>query len=123
MSAPEQYDRTKWTPESLLAALSTRERGSILALGRVRQYHSGEVLFNQGDLSDFIVIIIDGYVKITAISQSGTESLIAIRAAGDIVGELAAFDGRPRSARWQVLAQDRRDERTSYIPPGCNAAL
>jgi CRP/FNR family cyclic AMP-dependent transcriptional regulator len=98
MSAPEQYDRTKWTPESLLAALSTRERGSILALGRFRQYHSGEVLFNQGDLSDFIVIIIDGYVKITAISQSGTESLIAIRAAGDIVGELAAFDGRPRSA-------------------------
>jgi CRP/FNR family transcriptional regulator, cyclic AMP receptor protein len=98
MPVPEQHGRTKWAPGSLLAGLSARERESILTLGRVRQYHSGEVFFNQGDLSDFVVIIIDGYVKITAVSESGTESLIAIRTAGDIVGELAAFDGRPRSA-------------------------
>ena len=98
MTAPEQYDRTTWAPASLLAALSAREREVILALGHVRQYHGGEVFFNQGDLSSFIVIIIDGYVKVTAVSESGTESLVAIRTGGDIIGELSAFDGRPRSA-------------------------
>ena len=98
MSALERYDRTIWAPESLLAALSATEREAILALGHVRQYHGGEVFFNQGDPSNFIVIIIDGYVKITAVSESGIESLVAIRTAGDIVGELSAFDGRPRSA-------------------------
>jgi CRP/FNR family transcriptional regulator, cyclic AMP receptor protein len=98
MSVHQRYDRTAWAPESLLAALSIREREAILALGRVRQYHGGEVLFNQGDQSDFVIIVIDGYVKITAVSESGTESLVAIRTAGDIVGELSAFDGRPRSA-------------------------
>lgn len=98
MSAPEQYNRTIWAPESLLAALSASDRGSILALGHARQYHGGEVFFNQGDPSSYIIIIIDGYVKITAVSESGTESLVAIRTAGDIVGELSAFDGRPRSA-------------------------
>jgi CRP/FNR family transcriptional regulator, cyclic AMP receptor protein len=98
MPAPEQYDRTKWAPEGLLAALSTREREALLALGHLRQFHGGEVLFNQGELSNFVVVIIDGYVKITAVSESGAESLIAIRTAGDIVGELAALDDRPRSA-------------------------
>lgn len=98
MSFPERSDRTAWAPESLLAALSTSERETILTLGHVRQYHGGEVFFNQGDPSNFVVIIIDGYVKITAVSESGTESLVAIRTAGDIVGELSAFDGRPRSA-------------------------
>jgi CRP/FNR family transcriptional regulator, cyclic AMP receptor protein len=98
MSAPEQYDRTTWAPESLLAALSVSDRQTVLALGNVRQYHAGEVFFNQGDPSNFIIIIIDGYVKITAVSEGGTESLLAIRTAGDIVGELSAFDGRPRSA-------------------------
>jgi CRP/FNR family cyclic AMP-dependent transcriptional regulator len=98
MSVTEQYDRITWAPESLLAALSSSEREVILALGNVRQYHGGEKFFNQGDLSNFIVIIIDGFVKVTAVSESGTESLVAIRTAGDIVGELSAFDGRPRSA-------------------------
>jgi CRP/FNR family cyclic AMP-dependent transcriptional regulator len=98
MSVPEQYSRTSWAPESLLAALSASDRAKILALGHARQYHGGEVFFNQGDPSNFIIIIIDGYVKITAVSESGTESLVAIRTAGDIVGELSAFDGRPRSA-------------------------
>jgi CRP-like cAMP-binding protein len=98
MSIPEQYDRKTWAPESLLAALSASEQAVALALGHVRQYHGGEVLFNQGELSNFIVIIVDGYVKITAVSEIGTESLVAIRTAGDIVGELAAIDGLPRSA-------------------------
>jgi CRP/FNR family cyclic AMP-dependent transcriptional regulator len=98
MSAPEQYDRTTWAPESLLAALSTSDRDTILALGHIRQYLAGEVFFNQGDPSTFVIIIIDGYVKITAVSEAGTESLLAIRTAGDLVGELSAFDGRPRSA-------------------------
>jgi CRP-like cAMP-binding protein len=78
--------------------LCASDRSAILTLGHARQYHGGEVFFNQGDTSNFALIIIDGYVKITAVSESGTESLVAIRTAGDIVGELSASDGRPRSA-------------------------
>ena len=44
------------------------------------------------------MIIIDGYVKISAVTGDGAESLLAIRTAGDIIGELAAMDGLPRSA-------------------------
>jgi CRP-like cAMP-binding protein len=82
----------------LLGSLSASEQEIVLALGHARQYNGGEVLLNQGEQSHFVVIIIDGYVKITAVSGGGDESLLAIRTAGDVIGELAAMDGLPRSA-------------------------
>jgi CRP/FNR family cyclic AMP-dependent transcriptional regulator len=81
-----------------MASLTAREQGIVLELGHPRQYNGGDVLFNQGDRSNFVVIIIDGYVKISAVTGAGAESLLAIRTAGDVVGELAAMDGLPRSA-------------------------
>jgi CRP/FNR family transcriptional regulator, cyclic AMP receptor protein len=52
----------------------------------------------EGDESTFAVIILDGYVKIIGRTEGGVESLLAVRAAGDVVGELAALDASPRSA-------------------------
>src|SRR5580692_6733856 len=98
MLVHESNDDRRWAPTSLLASLSDSQREIVLQLGRVRQYHAGETLLNQGERSDFVVIIIDGYVKISAVTSDGAESLLAIRTAGDIIGELAALDGQPRSA-------------------------
>jgi CRP/FNR family cyclic AMP-dependent transcriptional regulator len=78
--------------------LSATQQQIVMRLGHARQYHTGDTLLNQGDSSDFVVIIIDGYVKISAVTGDGAESLLAIRTAGDVVGELAAMDGLPRSA-------------------------
>jgi CRP/FNR family transcriptional regulator, cyclic AMP receptor protein len=109
MSVYERYDRRVWAPGSLLALLSASQQEVILALGQTRQYNAGETVFNQGESSQFIAIIIDGYVKISAVSDSGIESLLAIRTAGDVIGELSAMDGLPRSAAARaadaVLAQ------------------
>jgi CRP-like cAMP-binding protein len=102
MSAPERYDRKSWAPESLMAILTASERTAILALGRPQQYLGNRILFRQGDKSEFIVIIVDGYVKITAVSENGTEAVLAIRTTGDVVGELSAMDGLPRSATAQA---------------------
>jgi len=81
-----------------LAYLSVTQRQIVLKLGHARQYHAGDSLLNQGDQSEFVVIILDGFVKISAVTSDGAESLLAIRSAGDVVGELAAMDGLPRSA-------------------------
>jgi CRP/FNR family transcriptional regulator, cyclic AMP receptor protein len=88
----------RWAPGSLLASLTPGQRQLVLRLGRARQYHTGDALLNQGDSSDYLLIIIDGYVKISAVTGDGAESLLAIRTAGDVIGELAAIDGLPRSA-------------------------
>jgi CRP-like cAMP-binding protein len=91
-------EEARWAPGSLLASLTEGDRRVVLGLGRARQYHTGDALLNQGDPSDYVVIIIDGYVKISAVTGDGAESLLAIRTAGDVIGELAAIDGLPRSA-------------------------
>lgn len=88
----------RWAPGSLLASLTEGQREVILGLGRARQYHTGDALLHQGDPSNYVLIIIDGFVKISAVTGDGAESLLAIRAAGDVIGELAAIDGLPRSA-------------------------
>src|SRR5690348_18413794 len=88
----------RWAPGSLLACLSTAQQQIILGLGRARQYHSGDALLGQGDQSSSVFIIVDGFVKISAVTSDGAESLLAIRTAGDIIGEFAAMDGLPRSA-------------------------
>lgn len=98
MAAYERNNRNAWAPGSLLASLSPHKQDVVLALGRRWQYSGGEALFNQGDRSNFVVIIIDGFVKISAVSDDGADSLLAIRTAGDVVGELAALDDLPRSA-------------------------
>jgi len=98
MLSREGNKEGKWAPGSFLASLTPGQRRVVLGLGRARQYHTGDALLNQGDSSDYVVIIIDGYVKISAVTGDGAESLLAIRTAGDIIGELAAMDGLPRSA-------------------------
>jgi len=89
---------SRWARGSLLASLPEAQRQVVMGLGRIRQFPAGEVLLNQGDPSDFVIIIRDGYVKISAVTEDGAESLLAIRTAGDVIGELAAMDGLPRSA-------------------------
>jgi CRP/FNR family transcriptional regulator, cyclic AMP receptor protein len=94
----EPAERTRWTPGSLLDSLSPADRQTLLRLGARRQYGPGDRLLAEGDRTTFAIVILDGYVKISAVTEGGTESLLAIRAAGDVVGELAALDGSPRSA-------------------------
>jgi CRP/FNR family cyclic AMP-dependent transcriptional regulator len=89
---------TRWAPGSLLASLPPRERQVLLGLGTRRQYNAGEVLLAEGDRTTFAVLILDGYVKIVARTEDGVESLLAVRTAGDVVGELAAMDTCPRLA-------------------------
>jgi CRP-like cAMP-binding protein len=63
-----------------------------------RQYEPGAILLAQGQMSTHVVIIRSGLVKVAAVAEDGRESLLSIRGRGDIVGELAAMDGLPRSA-------------------------
>lgn len=98
VSDRQSNDMDRWAPGSLLAYLSAAQQQIVLGLGHARQYHTGDALLSQGDPSNFVVIVIDGYVKISAVTGDGAESLLAIRTAGDIIGEFAAMDGLPRSA-------------------------
>ncbi len=95
--------------ESLLPADLRQRMMVLLPDGRTVGYGPREKIFGEGDESTHIAIVLRGIVKITAATLSGREALLGLRGAGEIVGELAALYGSPRSAT--VRALDRVEAR------------
>jgi len=89
--------------DGFLSALSDAERADLLSRGRQRRYPRNARVFREGDPSDFVVVILDGRIKVVVTSEDGTESLLGVRGPGEMVGELAAFDPAPRLAAAMTL--------------------
>ena len=85
-------------PGEFADGLSEAERSALFSAGRQRTYPRSARVFCEGDRSDFIVVITEGRVKIVVTTAEGGESLLGVRGPGALVGELAAFDQRPRVA-------------------------
>ncbi|MET7484075.1 Crp/Fnr family transcriptional regulator [Streptomyces sp. NPDC005538] len=98
-----------WPPAGLLGRVDEAGRGVLLGLGHGVVYPAGQITIREADTSDFALLLVGGTVKVTARAQDGREALLAVRMAGDLVGELAGIDGRPRvgtvTACGQVLAR------------------
>lgn len=65
--------------------------------GGVRQLEKGEILFRENDESDAMYVIKKGRIAITKSKGSG-EIILAELGPGQMLGEMAFFDNRPRSA-------------------------
>ncbi|MER6329589.1 Crp/Fnr family transcriptional regulator [Streptomyces sp. NPDC001034] len=91
----EEWD---WPAPSLLGGLGADTRARLLALGTRVRYDADRILMREADHTDFVLILLDGVVKATGRTQDGRDALLAVRMGGDLVGELAAVDGKPRSA-------------------------
>jgi len=88
--------------EDFIAVLQTAGDGSHLP-GNRRRYPRGTTLMNEGDRSERMVVIVAGLVKVSYYTDDGREVLLAVRGAGDLLGELAALDGEPFSATVTAL--------------------
>ena len=77
---------------------SDAERAVLRTIGRTRKYPRNVRVFHEGERSDFVVMVIDGRLKIVTSTADGTEAVLGIRGPGSLVGELAALDGGPRTA-------------------------
>jgi CRP-like cAMP-binding protein len=86
-----------------LGALSEAERGDLSARGARRRHPGGATLFHERDESDRVVIVVAGRVKVSTVTEDGKEVVLAFRGPGDLLGELSAIDGEPRSATVSAL--------------------
>lgn len=100
--APSPGTGTRWPLLSFVADLAPAPRDAFLRLGTVRRYEPPEVLMLQGHLDTDVYLLVGGYVRVVGDTANGQTVLLALRTRGDLVGELAALDGGPRSA--SVLA-------------------
>jgi CRP/FNR family transcriptional regulator, cyclic AMP receptor protein len=63
----------------------------------------GQVLFHEGDPGDAMYVVLAGKVKISRTAPDGRENLLAVLGPGDLLGELAVFDGTARTATASAL--------------------
>lgn len=89
--------------DGFMTRLTDDERDALLELGGARTYRRNARVFHEGDRSNFVLVILDGRIKIVTTSDDGSESLLSVREAGSLVGELAALDDAPRLASAVVL--------------------
>ena len=81
-----------------LDALQPDEVAFLHQRGVVRRFPRGTALFHERQVSDRVMLLTEGRVKIASTSEDGRESVLAFRGPGEVLGELSAIDGQPRSA-------------------------
>jgi CRP/FNR family transcriptional regulator, cyclic AMP receptor protein len=86
------------TNPSLLSALPMHLSTRLFDNSTTVRLKTDEVLFLAGDAGDGCYRVDDGLLKVTMVSRSGTERILAFLGQGAIVGELSIIDGLPRSA-------------------------
>jgi CRP-like cAMP-binding protein len=100
---PIDYPSDRTTPLKsenvhLLSGLPRRLSRELFASAKLVRLVAGRALFLAGDSGDDCYRIDDGLLKVTMVSHSGDERILAFVSRGDIVGELSLIDGLPRSA-------------------------
>jgi CRP/FNR family cyclic AMP-dependent transcriptional regulator len=83
--------------------LEAEQAEQLRSRGVVRSFPTGTALFHQGQQSDRVFVLLKGRVKLACLTQEGQEILVAVRGPGDLLGELSAIDGQPRSATGMAL--------------------
>jgi CRP/FNR family transcriptional regulator, cyclic AMP receptor protein len=91
------------TAAGFLGALSLDEADALRAAGVQRAYGPNVTLIHQADEGGPVVVLLAGRVKIAVSTKAGRQAIVAIRGAGDLVGELAAIDDSPRSTMVTTL--------------------
>jgi thioredoxin reductase (NADPH) len=75
----------------------------LAAFGHQRQAEPGEILFDLGDTTHGIFVVLDGRVQITSFAN-GKESVLRELTRGEFTGEVAQLSGRRSLGRCRALA-------------------
>lgn len=74
-------------------------------IGSVRQFKKGEIIYHQGDLAQNFCYLKKGKVKVFMTSVDGMEKTLNTASSGEIFGEGAFFDKKPRVSSAIALSE------------------
>ena len=84
-------------------ALGPGRFDDLRALGRSRRFPIGARLFHEREAGNAVLVLLSGRVKLSSTTEGGREALLGIREPGELIGEMSAIDGAPRSATATAL--------------------
>jgi CRP/FNR family transcriptional regulator, cyclic AMP receptor protein len=91
--------------KSLLSELPEHLSTDLFASATPMRLSADEVLFLAGDAGNGCYRVEEGLLKVTMLSRSGSERILAFLGPSAIVGELSIIDGLPRSASVVAVRQ------------------
>ena len=91
-------------PQTFLARLRQPELDTLARLWTVRSYRHNEAIIAHRDSGRDVFFLLEGRARVTLYSENGREIAYRDVGPGEIFGELAGIDGKPRSA--SVVAID-----------------
>jgi CRP-like cAMP-binding protein len=98
----------------LFAAMQPAELDAVLQMATERRVRRGQTIFQKGDAGSSMMAVLRGRVRISAVSAEGKEVTLNVINPGEVFGEIALLDGKPRSAdaaaidETQLLLLERR---------------
>ena len=101
---PEQLD-------TMFPRLDDAQIARLAAFGERRQAAPGELLFDQGDVTHGVFVVLDGSIEVVDVSNAG-ESVIRVLGPGTFTGEVNQLSGR------RSLVKCRAREATSVLEIG-----
>src|SRR5918998_6300327 len=91
---------------ALFADLATEDLEQLCQMARTDSVDPGELVFEEGSPGDALYIILDGELEVTK-RQDGQAVVLAVRRAGELVGEMSLLEQAPRSASVRALRESR----------------
>jgi CRP/FNR family transcriptional regulator len=83
---------------ALYRNLSRQDQERLAQVSIAKSYERGDVVFGEGDPSEYLFTIVSGRVKVAKLLPSGKEVILEIFGPGDPVGAVVAYEGRPYPA-------------------------
>jgi len=84
--------------------LSAEDRQRVASVARVKTFAKGDTVFAEAEPSDFFYSVASGRVKVVKTLPSGKEVILEVFGAGEPLGAVAVYEGRPFPA--SAIAMD-----------------
>jgi CRP-like cAMP-binding protein len=87
----------------ILSSLSQRDWENVKHLFIEKHFGKDDYIFFEGDPSSWLGVVLDGRVKMIKHSEAGKDVVLNVISPGEMLGEVAAFNGEPYPATAQAM--------------------
>jgi CRP/FNR family transcriptional regulator, cyclic AMP receptor protein len=83
-------------PDGFFSMLTEAETGSLLQRAVTKKFAKGKTIFRKGDPGTGMYFVREGYVAVSIESASGNDLPLRVYGPGEVLGDIAIFDGKGR---------------------------
>jgi CRP-like cAMP-binding protein len=94
-------------PRSVFGSCNEAELADLLACSTEFTTKPGQILLEQGGEGDALLVLVEGVARVSRLAENGREIVLDYAEPGTMLGEIALFDGEPRTASVTSLWKGR----------------